>query len=96
MPSLNPVPSFPPYTGPHPVGTVDVEVPVADLPSPCARPEGAEHIATVQFRVFYPAEPVEGKRKAAKASWLPAPQREHIAGYTKFAGANSFLAGVFS
>lgn len=94
MPSLNPIPSFPPYTGPHPVGTVDVEVPVADLPSPCPRPEGAAHIVTVQFRVFYPAAPAKGKGK--KPSWLPAPQREHIAGYTKFIGANSFVAGVFS
>lgn len=95
MPSLNPIPSFPASNGPHAVGTLDVEIPVSDLPQPCARPEGAEHIATVQFRAFYPAAPGEVK-KGKKVTWLPAPQREHIAGYSKFAGANSFLAGFLS
>lgn len=95
MPSLNPIPSFPPSNGPHPVGTLDVEIPVADLPQPCARPDGAEHVATVQFRAFYPASP-DGSRKGKRPTWLPAPQREHIAGYSKFAGANSFLAGSLS
>ena len=32
--SLNPINSFPPYHGPHAVGTVDVELPVASLPAP--------------------------------------------------------------
>ena len=93
------IPSFPAYTGPHPVGTLDVEIPISSLPSPSARPEGADHIHTVQFRVFYPAPPgtgSESKKGGKRATWLPAPQREHIAGYTRFAGAGSFLAGAFS
>ena len=99
MVSLNPIPSFPPYTGPYPVGTLDVEIPVSDLPAPCPRPEATEHIQTVQFRVFYPADAdatgPKGK-SGKKATWLPLPQREHIAGYTKFAGAGSLLAGAIS
>ncbi|SPO06839.1 related to acetylhydrolase [Cephalotrichum gorgonifer] len=94
MPTIIPVPSFPAYTGPHRVGTLDVEIPVSELPQPCARPEGSEHIATVQFRVFYPTE--EAARGDSRVSWLPQPQRKFISGYSRFAGAKPFLASMFS
>src|SRR4051812_3737251 len=52
---LVPVPRFPAYTGPHKVGTVDVEIPVDKLPSPYETPKEASNIHTIQFRIFYPA-----------------------------------------
>jgi platelet-activating factor acetylhydrolase len=90
--SLSPVPGFPEYTGPHKVGTIDVEIPVSQLDSPSPTPD--ESIDTVQFRIFYPCEN-EGKPGKA-ISWLPNPQREHVSAYTRFLGANSTLAEVIS
>ncbi|EAQ90545.1 hypothetical protein CHGG_02480 [Chaetomium globosum CBS 148.51] len=76
--SLSPVPAFPEYQGPYKVGTVDVEIPVSELESPSSVPDGSSHIHTILFRIFYPAVPEsQGKR----VSWLPAPQRLHIAAY---------------
>ena len=89
--SLNPVPCFPDYTGPHKVGTVDVELPVADIDSPSPPPDDAAD--TVLFRVFYPCED-DSRHKPI--SWLPSPQRPHISAYTKFMGAGSILAEVIS
>ncbi|KAK3359864.1 platelet-activating factor acetylhydrolase, isoform II-domain-containing protein [Lasiosphaeria hispida] len=90
---LSPVPAFPEYTGPHKVGTVDVEIPVSGLNAPSPTPEGASDIHTVQFRVFYPAVPEShGKR----ITWLPAPQRQHISAYSQFLGAGNILASVLS
>jgi len=90
---LNPVPGFPEYTGPHKVGTIDVEIPVSELESPSPPPPGSEPLVTVQFRIFYPATPdSDGKR----ISWLPAPQRSHVSAYTKFLGAGPILAEFVS
>ena len=44
---LNPIPSFPAYTGPYNVGTVDVELPVSELHSPAPSPDPL--ISTVSF-----------------------------------------------
>ncbi len=90
---LNPIPAFPEYTGPHKVGTVDVEIPVSELQSPSSSPDNAISIHTVQFRVFYPANP---DSKGRKISWLPAPQRNHVSAYTKFLGFGPILAEVVS
>jgi len=90
---LNPVPGFPEYTGPHKVGTVDVEIAVSELESPGPAPANAAGIHTVQFRIFYPARPDStGKR----ISWLPAPQRNHVSAYTKFLGLTPILAEIVS
>ncbi|KAF4511275.1 hypothetical protein G6O67_003087 [Ophiocordyceps sinensis] len=90
---MSPVPAFPEYTGPFKVGTVDVEIPVADLNAPSPAPPAAADIPTVQFRVFYPAVPEsDGKR----ISWLPNPQRHHVSAYTKFAGIGPTLAEFLS
>jgi platelet-activating factor acetylhydrolase len=88
---LNPVPTFPSYTGPYKVGTVDVEIPVAELESPSPAPD--DSISTVQYRVFYPCEP---DAKGKTATWLPAPQRGYVSAYTRFLGAGSLLAELIS
>ncbi len=90
---LSPVPSFPEYTGPYKVGTVDVEIPVSELVSPSPAPAGASDIPTVLFRIFYPATP---ESRGKRVPWLPAPQRPHIAAYVQFLGAGSGLASVLS
>lgn len=89
---LNPVPAFPEYTGPYKVGTVDVEVPVSELPSN-PKPEGRADIHTVSFRIFYPAVP-ESQEK--RITWLPAPQRLHVAAYAQFLGIGSTTASLLS
>ena len=45
MGSFSPINSFPGYHGPYEVGTVDVEIPVADLPAVSELPEGADESA---------------------------------------------------
>lgn len=90
---VNPIPTLPDYTGPYKVGTADVEIPVSDLHAPSSAPSNAADILTVQFRIFYPAQPnSNGKR----ITWLPAPQRSHISGYTKFLGFGSFTSEMLS
>ncbi len=88
---LNPVPTFPAYTGIYKVGTIDVELPVSEIDAPSAAPE--EHISTVQYRIFYPCDP--GSTGKA-VNWLPNPQRDHVAAYTRFLGAGSILAEFIS
>ncbi|PMD29570.1 hypothetical protein L207DRAFT_642329 [Hyaloscypha variabilis F] len=89
---LSPVPGFPDYTGPHKVGTIDVELPVSELDYPSPSPD--ENISTVQYRIFYPCQPdAKGKKNV---NWLPAPQRGYISAYTKFLGAGSMLADLIS
>ncbi|KAK0626393.1 phospholipase A2 [Immersiella caudata] len=90
---LNPIPAFPTYTGPHKVGTVDVEIPVSELESPSPAPEGTSGIHTVQFRIFYPAVP---ESSGKPIPWLPSPQRLHVAAYAQFLGAGSVLASALS
>lgn len=90
---LNPVPGFDEYSGPYKVGTIDVEIPITELESPAPAPVNSEPIETVQFRVFYPAQPeATGKR----ITWLPAPQRDHLTAYIKFLGIGSLVASAVS
>lgn len=90
---LSPVPRFPAYPGPHKVGTVDVEIPVDKLRSPRETPKEAADISTVQFRIFYPAAP---DSTGHPITWLPAPQRLHLAAYSQFLGAGPKLASLLS
>ncbi|CAI6096870.1 unnamed protein product [Clonostachys chloroleuca] len=90
---FSPVPTFPEYTGPYKVGTMDVEIAVSELISPASTPEEAADIPTVQFRIFYPAtDDTNGK----PIPWLPTPQRPHVSGYTEFIGISKTLAGFLS
>lgn len=90
---VNPVPILPEYTGPYKVGTVDVELPVSSLNAPSAAPSNAADIHTVQFRIFYPAQP---DSKGKRITWLPAPQRSHVSAYTKFLGFGSLTSEILS
>ncbi|KAH8177139.1 platelet-activating factor acetylhydrolase, isoform II domain-containing protein [Sarocladium implicatum] len=91
--SLSPIPAFPDYTGPYKVGTVDVEIPVSEVPSPANAPDAADGIETIQFRIFYPAVDASNQKYI---SWLPAPQRHHVSAYTRFLGFGGALAELFS
>jgi len=91
---FNPVPRFPAYTGPHKVGTVDVEIPVSHIDSPASpTPDGADTIHTVLFRIYYPAVP---ESQGSPITWLPTPQRINISAYSQFLGLGSKLASVIS
>ncbi|QSZ30072.1 hypothetical protein DSL72_004592 [Monilinia vaccinii-corymbosi] len=92
---FSPIPAFPEYTGPHTVGTIDVEIPISDLDSPAQTPSNAENIPTVQYRIFYPCDP-ESEHKGKSVNWIPAPQRDYIRAYSRFLGAGSTLAEVIS
>lgn len=88
---LSPVPGFPSYTGPHKVGSIDVEIPATNLDSPSPSP--SNNINTIQYRIFYPCEP---DAKGKSISWIPAPQRSHISAYSRFLGAGNYLAEIVS
>ncbi|QIW97530.1 hypothetical protein AMS68_003048 [Peltaster fructicola] len=90
--SLNPVNSFPAYHGAYAVGTVDVEIPVSDLPAPCELPEGGAE--TIAFRIFYPCHKSEDNPRPVR--WISQPQRATISAFAKFVGANHRLAGLIS
>ncbi|KAL9003744.1 MAG: hypothetical protein Q9188_003408 [Gyalolechia gomerana] len=86
--SLNPTPAFPSYTGPYQVGSTDVEIPVAELPSPSPIPDSS--ITTVSFRIFYPSEP--SAKHSKSVYWLPDPQHEYLSAYVRFLGASHRLS----
>lgn len=94
--ALNPVPAFPGYTGPHAVGSVDVEIPIAGLVPPSPRPDGAAGVDTVLFRIFYPAERDARLGRRERVSWLPAPQRLHLSAFGQFLGLGPTLASALS
>lgn len=83
---LNPVPSFPAYTGPYNVGTQEIEIPISDLSTVSPPPDA--NITTVSFRIFYPCEPT----KSNSVYWLPSPQAEYFRAYFRFLSAGPRLA----
>ena len=85
---LNPVPSFPDYTGPYKVGTLDVEIFTAQVASPWPTPDSS--ISTVSFRVFYPCE--QPSKLPQPVYWLPEPQRGYFKAYLRFLGASPTLS----
>ncbi|KJX96596.1 platelet-activating factor acetylhydrolase 2 like protein [Zymoseptoria brevis] len=85
--SWNPVVSFPPYHGPYDVGTVDVEIPAADLPTPSTAPERAQ--PTVAFRIFYPCAKPTASDPSRPVRWIPQPQRQTISAFAQFIGVKS-------
>ena len=91
--SLNPINAFPEYHGPYAVGTVDVEIPANDLPSPANAPEGAA--PTIAFRIFYPCvKPSKDNSRAVR--WIAQPQRENVAALMRFLGMKEKSANYLS
>ncbi|KAL5614559.1 hypothetical protein BROUX41_004662 [Berkeleyomyces rouxiae] len=87
------IPSFPDYTGPYQVGSIDIEVPVLELQAPSSTPSETSDIHTVLVRVFYPATP---EPQDCKVRWLPSPQRQSVSAYARFIGLGSAVASVVS
>ncbi|CAI6339331.1 unnamed protein product [Periconia digitata] len=92
---FNPTPTFPAYTGPYKVGSVDVETPTSNLSSPHdpSQSPPCPDIPTVAFRMFYPAK-ADSNQRGVK--WIHNPQREVVSAYAKFLGAGNALASLFS
>lgn len=91
---LSPIPKFPEYTGPYPVGTVDVEIPVTDIsPSQHTSPPGSA-IPTIALRIFYPCSPP--KHSARPVRWIQSPQRSIVSSYGRFLGAGSVFSNAFA
>ncbi|KAI9726666.1 MAG: hypothetical protein M1834_008979 [Cirrosporium novae-zelandiae] len=84
------IPSFPSYTGPYKVGSVDLEIPISDLTSPSASPDPT--ISTIQCRIFYPCEPVSSR----SVYWLPEPQRDYVRSYMRFLGIGRWTSELLS
>ncbi|KAF2707270.1 hypothetical protein K504DRAFT_535793 [Pleomassaria siparia CBS 279.74] len=94
---FNPTPSFPTYTGPYAVGSLDVEIPTSELESPDPNPSPCANVPTVAFRVFYPCQEAgKEKEKGKGVRWIPSPQREYIGAYARFLGAGNAFSQVFS
>ncbi|KAI7233102.1 hypothetical protein KC330_g5566 [Hortaea werneckii] len=92
--SLNPINSFPQYHGPYEVGTIDVEVPTADISAVSDAPEAAQ--PTVSFRIFYPCVKPAKDEEDRPVRWVPQPQRINIASVIKYVGLSERVAGALS
>ncbi|KAI5925523.1 platelet-activating factor acetylhydrolase, isoform II-domain-containing protein [Camillea tinctor] len=88
---------LPAYSGPYPVGAVDIEAP---LPAPrvvdAARFKGtgkdAFALQSVLFTLYYPASSHDGTASQRPLhNWIPRPISATAEGYAKFAHLNSFL-----
>lgn len=90
----NPIKYFPDYSGPHAVGTVDVEIPISDLHAPSDVPEDAQ--PTIAFRMFYPCVKPSSKELDRPVRWIPSPQRETMASFAKFLGLRDKMASAIS
>lgn len=89
---LNPVPSFPNYTGPYKVGSQDVEIPTLGLSTACPPPN--PEITTSSFRLFYPCQP--DTKKTQHIHWLPDPQSQYLKAYYSFLQAKPWLASLLT
>ena len=82
-------PYLPSYTGPHAVGTIDIEIPISELDSPAPLPDNFD-IPTIKARIFYPCEPV--KKKSKPVYWIAEPQWDHLEAFYSFLGASSRMS----
>lgn len=96
--------ALPAYTGPYPVGTMEIEV-------PAERPRAFSHIRrngrhilqleTVLMTVYYPAVPTDDawhnqkQTKYSRELWLGRPRMSIAAGYGQFAGVGPLAIPIF-
>ncbi|KAI0130663.1 alpha/beta-hydrolase [Daldinia grandis] len=94
--SLPPFPRpLPNYSGPYPVGAVDIETPLAspriiDTARFRETKENAFELDTVLFTLYYPAIQ-HATHRQAKHHWIPKPISVTAEGYAKFAHINNFI-----
>lgn len=86
---------LPPYTGPHGVGIIDIEVPVREprliddvVFKDTNKP--AFKLDTVLFTLYYPAAK-NARSKVAQHYWVPPPLWITAVGYAKFAHVSNWL-----
>jgi len=85
---------LPMYTGPYPVGAIDIETPVSpprivDTARFKGSQENAFELQTVLFTLYYPA--AHGKHRHRLHHWIPRPIRVTAEGYAKFARVNNCI-----
>ncbi|KAF2152748.1 PAF acetylhydrolase [Myriangium duriaei CBS 260.36] len=90
--------NLPKYTGPHAVGTIDLEVPVdsrrvSDLIYANTR-EPAFELKTVLFSIYYPAS-ATARPSRTNHYWIPKPLAITAEGYAKFAHISNFFTNAF-
>lgn len=102
-----PLRALPTYTGPYPVGTMEIEVPAVNPQTFSHITRKGRHILqleTVLMTVYYPAGiddeayrnlPKQGSR-ASRELWLGRPRMKIAMGYGKFAGAGALAVPIFA
>jgi platelet-activating factor acetylhydrolase len=85
------------YSGPYPVGSIDIESPVSprrviDPAQFKGTKENAFELETVLFTLYYPS--THGKSRHEKHLWIPKPISVTAKGYAKFAHISNFLTNV--
>ncbi|KAI1471658.1 alpha/beta-hydrolase [Daldinia caldariorum] len=94
--SLPPFPRpLPKYSGPYPVGAVDVEIPltsprIIDTAQFKKTKANAFELNTVLFTLYYPSVQHATSRRP-KHNWVPKPISVTGEGYAKFARVNNFI-----
>ncbi|GAP91039.1 putative 1-alkyl-2-acetylglycerophosphocholine esterase [Rosellinia necatrix] len=85
------------YSGPYPVGSIDIESPVSparlvDTARFKGSHKNAFDLQTVLFTLYYPA--AHGKSGYEKHLWVPRPISVTAKGYAKFAHISNFLTNA--
>jgi platelet-activating factor acetylhydrolase len=85
------------YSGPYPVGTIDIESPVSppriiDTARFKHSQKNAFELQTVLFTLYYPA--THGKSRHQKHHWIPKPVSVTAKGYAKLAHISNFLTNA--
>ncbi|KAL4886607.1 platelet-activating factor acetylhydrolase, isoform II-domain-containing protein [Aspergillus karnatakaensis] len=87
---------LPPYTGPHGIGAIDLEVPLAGGPQTVApgvlksTGEPAFEVETLLATVYYPTDKDFRSRKP-RYPWIPRPVSLTGQGYARFAHVDNFI-----
>lgn len=96
-----PIRSLPTYTGPYPVGTMEIEVPAKDPRTFGGIKRNHRHVLqleTVLMTIYYPAAAEMDAIRSTKYSrelWLGRPRIGIAQGYGKFAGLGDLVIPLF-